>query len=89
MMFCLVSFFDFCFCVCFSQEVAPKFTGLLSSKYKEVRIEDLAKAIVINIEHNRKKAGDETLEFDDFQRIWTLEKFSYDIGRNEALGADH
>ena len=71
------------------QNTAPKVTGLLSSKYKEVRVEDLARAMVVNCELNAKRSGEEILEWEDFQRIWSMEKYDFDRNRNEALGADH
>ncbi len=93
-----------------SQNVAPKFTGILSTKYKEVtratiryfclsfltiffflqvRVEDVARAMVTNAELCAGRKGEEVLEWDDFQRLWGMEKYDYDRGRNEELGADH
>merc|ERR1711991_270602 len=71
------------------QSTAPKVTGLLSTKYKEVRVEDLARAMVINAELNANRKGEEVLEWEDFQRIWALERYDFDRNRNEELGSDH
>lgn len=68
------------------QDVAPKFTGILSTKYKEVRTEDVARAMTINMEYNGTKNGEEILEYDDFQRIWAIEKFEYDQKQDVNLG---
>lgn len=67
------------------QEVAPKFTGILSTKYKEVRVEDVARAMVTNMELNANRKGDEVLEWDDFQRLWAMERFEYDRNTSEAI----
>jgi hypothetical protein len=54
-----------------------------------VRVEDVARAMVTNIELCATRKGEEVLEWDDFQRLWGMEKYDYDRGRNEELGADH
>ena len=71
------------------QGVTPKVSGILSTKYKEVRVEDVARAMVVNAELNANRKGEEILEWDDFQRIWAMEKYDFDRNRNEAIGADH
>ena len=56
------------------QKVFPKVSGIMADKYKEVRVEDLARAMVCNAELNANRQGEETLDWEDFQRIWAMEK---------------
>ena len=40
----------------------------------------------INAEFNSGKAGEEVLEWDDFQRLWAIEKFEYDSKTDAVAG---
>ncbi len=63
--------------VCYTRTCAVVDDGITLLFLQEVRTEDVAKAVWINAEFNRNKAGEEILEWDDFQRLWAIEKYEY------------
>lgn len=56
----------------FNQHVFPKLTWMLPSKFHEVRVEDLARAMRINAEIEGK--GEEILYWKDYQALFEKEK---------------